>query len=485
MLHTMSKLLKLNADAAVAHKMEVDERIASGSTCQYSCNRKWLMKAVEHSTQQHEEAVAEAASLDLMIGDDAAEEITDDLVEANKPGPEDDEVVLKDIVNDENMAAEDNPEKASEKGQQHPPEVIAKGEEAVKEDPSLFKKAEGFFKGAFDDLFDGKELARMAMMYVGSRALGYSHGGSLNWAAKQYVTRLDAKQAGIQKNAHEYAKSGKYTPESVAAYQKTGALSSLQTKTNPPTITGNTMTRSVNGKKQVFQEIKIGDNTMYVAPDGTKLTAQQVESNSNPYEPAFEVGTKEYRARRSRATNDAAARFTEVRDSADAITGDRGSVVGHHTNIHPRQASDEFWNFMEGKGIDPESNEALAIMTNAYNSAIADGKTKDVKPHSLKPYLEQEFIREKTGAPEVFITNAKKVAEGARPTYVREDKFRTLLNDFDTVAGQHNKTRDEVFQKLLSDWQGLDEDQRKLYKGNKDESPFYNFAQQKLGSVFK
>ena len=211
------KVAEANADAAVAHKMEVDERIANNQPVSTHA-KEMAEKAVEHSTQQHKEAVAEAASLDLMIGDDAAEEITDDLVEANKPGPEDDEVVLKDIVNDENMANEDNPEKASEKGQQHPPEVIAKGEEAVKEDPSLFKKAEGFFKGAFDDLFDKKELARMAMMYVGSRALGYSHGGSLNWAAKQYVSRVDAKQASRESFIKTNAKN--FTPKSLDAYRR-------------------------------------------------------------------------------------------------------------------------------------------------------------------------------------------------------------------------------------------------------------------------
>ena len=475
------KVAEANADAAVAHKMEVDERIAKGQPVSTHA-KEMAEKAVEHSTQQHKEAVAEAASLDLMIGDDAAEEITDDLVEANKPGPEDDEVVLKDIVNDENMANEDNPEKASEKGQQHPPEVIAKGEEAVKEDPSLFKKAEGFFKGAFDDLFDKKELARMAMMYVGSRALGYSHGGSLNWAAKQYVSRVDAKQASRESFIKTNAKN--FTPKSLDAYRKTGDLSTLEAVGKPDTITGNVKTRISNGKKEVYQEIKRGDNTLYKGPDGAVYTAAQLENSTKDYHAEFDSSTPEYRTRRSRATKAAAERFEGARDIYD-INPDSEDGKGQYTKIPPKKAAQEFWSFMESKGYDPESDEALAIMTNAYQSAIADAKGGIAEAHSLKPYLESEYIRETTGAPEVFITNPEKVAKGAPPTYVRDDKFSNLLRNFDIVGDKHGKSRDEVFQKLLSDWQGMDEDQREPYGGNEDESPFYNFAQQNLQSVFE
>ena len=183
----------------------------------------------------------------------------------------------------------------------------------------------------------------MAIMYVGSRALGYSHGGSLNWAAKQYVSRLDAKNASLAQNAKEFAKSGKYSPESVSAYQKSGDLADLKPVGATANVTGNTMTRTIDGEKVVFQEVKVGDNTLYQAPNGKTMTAAAIESASQPYEAAFEKGTKEYRARRSRATNDAAGRFEEVWKAEDTIPGGRDKPATHFTKIRPKQAADEFW----------------------------------------------------------------------------------------------------------------------------------------------
>ena len=325
----------------------------------------------------------------------------------------------------------------------------------------------------------------MALMYVGSRALGYSHGGSLNWAAKQYASRLSAKESSLAQNAKEFAKSGKYTPASVAAYQESGDLSKLAPVGVTDTITGNANVRTIRGQKVAFQEIKRGDNVMYKAPDGTVYTAAQLENATQPYEAAFEKGTKEYRARRSRATNDAAGRFEEVWKAEDTIPGGRDKPNTHFTNIRPKQASDEFWAWSEGMGLDPESDEALQVMTNAYRSAIADGKTGDVKPNSLKPYLQQEFIRAKTGAPEEFITNPGAVAKGERPQFVRADKMQSFVRNVDSIAESNGKSRDEVFQFLLSNWQKMDEETRKLYRANDDESSFYLYAQQELANSMK
>ena len=361
-------------------------------------------------------------------------------------------------------------------------------------DEETVEQNKSIFQDLFGGLFDKKELARMAVLAAGSMALGYSPLGSLRWAATNYVGRLDAKAsaqassaAQMDKNAFELTKTGKFSPESVQAYRKTGNLSVLQSAGAQWTPTANTNTRSFKGGKVAFQEVKSADGSIgYRDPSsGAIYTAAQLENNSKPFEPAFEKGTPEYRARRSRATGDAAGRFQEVFEAEDVLTNDKGTVVGHRTGIKPKQAADEYWAFMESHGMDPESDESYQIMTNAYRSAIADSEGKEYKPKSLKPYLQQEYIRESTGTTAEFITNPDQVAEGGQPKFVNVDKMRVITDEVQHVADNNGKSRDEVFQFLLSKWNNLDNSAKKGYKGNNDESPFYVFMQSELFSLYK
>ena len=79
---------------------------------------------------------------------------------------------LNDIVTD--TAGESQPESTNEK--QKAEELGNKSNKKEKQ------KAESFFKNLLGGLFDKRELARAAIMYLGSRAMGYNHGGSLNFA---------------------------------------------------------------------------------------------------------------------------------------------------------------------------------------------------------------------------------------------------------------------------------------------------------------
>ena len=85
-----------------------------------------------------------------------------------------------------------------------------------------------FFKDAFSDLFDGKELARMAIMYAGSRALGYDHFGSLNYSMKNYIKRVDADIAQREKFISSKAAIETYTAASLQKYRETGDRNLLE-----------------------------------------------------------------------------------------------------------------------------------------------------------------------------------------------------------------------------------------------------------------
>ena len=483
------KAAENNLEAAQEDLAEMEARIEAGEPVnEYTLEQ--AQAAVENQQDKLIEAGSAAAAFQEEIdaeGVVAAETLLD---QANVPGEDDDKATLEGLAESEEFENEDAPDKDSDKGTQSTSEVEAAGEEAAKADPSLVDKATGFFKSAFSDLFDGKELARMALMYVGSRALGYSHGGSLNWAAKQYSARLEAKEASTQKYANEFAKSGKYTPASVAAYQKSGDLSDLVSAGAAYTPTGNAVVKMIGGQKVPLQEVKSSDGgTYYQTPTGKIVNAATI-ATSPDFEPAFEKGTKEYRARRSRATNDAAKRFEEVWTAEDQwVDGDNKGTV---TNIRPRQASDEFWAWSEKMGLDPESDEALQIMTLAYQQAINDGRGGDVKPSSLKPYLEQQYIRENTGAPELFSTNPDR-KPGERPTYIRGDKMASLNREVQALALTMPKLQglapqdaaSRFYDLAVAEWNKLDPEIQKLNNksATEGETGFYFYMKSRMAQL--
>ena len=109
-------------------------------------------------------------------------------------------------------------------------------EAAAKKDPGMVEKAGGFLKGILGDLFDEKELKRAAIMYAGSRLLGYNHQGSLRHSLKNYVGRVDQKVTNRQEFVKTNAKN--FTPASLQQYKETGDLSVLQKLGSPVTASG-------------------------------------------------------------------------------------------------------------------------------------------------------------------------------------------------------------------------------------------------------
>jgi len=72
-------------------------------------------------------------------------------------------------------------------------QVAKTGEQGKSEDPAGWEAAYGWVENNFGHMFDKKLLARMATLYLGSRILGYEHLDSARYAAKDYLTELDAK----------------------------------------------------------------------------------------------------------------------------------------------------------------------------------------------------------------------------------------------------------------------------------------------------
>jgi len=110
--------------------------------------------------------------------------------------------------------------------------VETKGQETGNNNPALLDGAIKFFKDVFGSLYDEQELGRMAIMYLGSRAFGYSHGGSAKFAVKNYLQRTDAKKSAKISEIKDLVKSGDYTTASIEAYKQTGNINDLKKVTD-------------------------------------------------------------------------------------------------------------------------------------------------------------------------------------------------------------------------------------------------------------
>ena len=387
----------------------------------------------------------------------------------------------KKFPDDKTVPKDTTPEDAEGKGKTAPPEQIS--------------KAESFLSSILGDLFDKGELKRMALMYVGGRMLGGSHNGSLNFAAKAYVKRVDAKVSAHDKYVKQLTKDGLYKPSSIAKYKRTKNLADLEKKDATYSATGGaSITKLIPVKGGGFKETTVvpvknssTGEISYRAVDGTILPAEVI-ANARDAKPELKAGTDEYYARRDRVYNQMEKSFAETRDNDGNYELD-GKTKKYYTNVGPRKAAREFFAWAESVGQDPESTQSMDILTMAQEQMITEAKSKKFRPGSLTPYLEYQMIREKTTAPELFLLNPKEMAKGKPPKMIRMDQMQSLYQNIDhLIHSRGNKTtRDAMFAKGVQNWQSLSQSERDDYdKGAEKDvgiNGFYNFMQDTMAAV--
>lgn len=106
--------------------------------------------------------------------------------------------------------------------------VIAEGNDLKVADPTMWDSVTNWLSNSFKDLIDDDKLMNAGLLYLGSRAMGYSHDGSLNFVGKRYLGQIDSKL----KVADQAMLSNKYTRESVKKYRDTGKVEDLIAKTS-------------------------------------------------------------------------------------------------------------------------------------------------------------------------------------------------------------------------------------------------------------
>lgn len=397
------------------------------------------------------------------------------------------EVVDGTKSNEKEIPKDTTPEAAEDKGKTAPPEQIS--------------KAESFLSGILGDLFDKGELKRMAIMYVGGRMLGGSHNGSLNFAAKQYVKRVDSKASEHKKYVKQLTKDGIYNAKSIALYNKTKNISDLEKKGATYSPTGGApITKmipqfnkegKVKGyKKATLVPVKdsITGGTHYQSTSGAVMHPAQIAS-LNDYREELDDNTEAYKQRRSRILVDMERYFSEIRDKPGNSKGE-GDEKEYIVGVGPAEAALSYYDWAKKQGVDPDSTAGRKVMTQAYETMVAEAAGKDIKytPNDFTQFLESQQLRESTGAPELFMINENAVMnKKATPKYVQADKMSLLYQNLDTVIlGIPNSSTDrgDIIGIAIQKWNKLDSSEegrtlRKKYNDSAEksagESGFYKY----------
>ena len=339
--------------------------------------------------------------------------------------------------------------------------------------------ASGKLKEAFGDLFDTKELARMAVVFAGAMATGASAGQALAISGQMYLSRVDAKQATQQKYMNDLATGGKYTPASLQAYKESGDLGMLMpTSQGGVAGTGQYQDFYGPGGKITAEKVKVGkDQYKWVGPNG-----QVVDGRRFNQDPSNVRGTPEYRTRINSSTKQVEGVLDGLRSTFDKQgTGDE---TFYKTDVVPAAQAGKIAEWAASNNVAPE--EMAGLVESAYHNAINDKRQDGARVRDLTPYLNQLVIRQSVGASsEVFRTNPG--ADGP-PQYLDTEKM-TVMNrvasDLLKSKGFKGGSQDlanQFYTAAISDWNKLPAGVKKDWerKANKGENGFYHFAQDYL-----
>jgi hypothetical protein len=278
-----------------------------------------------------------------------------------------------------------------------PPKKVK--DEGENTDPATMDKIFEFFKGAFSDVFDGRELARMAIMYAGSRALGYSHGGSLNYSMKNYIKRVDASVAAREKFINSAEAIKRFTPASLAEYRKTGDRSKLKSLAPDMKKTGSNVYVRGIGKVQTFED---QDGVQYVEYAGKTVPIDKLKGIVEPWDEDVHGDKAVVNKFSSFAKEEIDVVNSELNLSDDKSLKINSEAIGNQANEFMRK-------IMRRNGV--SINEAQPFY-NSINGAIGDylrakaeAKKNGTKmPMSLEAYIEVRTFQPLTGVSQSAIT---------------------------------------------------------------------------------
>ena len=356
-------------------------------------------------------------------------------------------------------------------------QVTATGEGGTKEQKSAAVEA---IKGAFGDLFDSKELARMGILYLGSRLMGYSHAGSLRYAGQSYIQRVDAKAAAEDKFVKENI--GNFTPASLKAYQDSGDPTDLVPVGATPEASGEfkTMYNEATGQRVRAQKYKVGDQTVWMYPD--EETGELQQAGFAWTDDASSIsGTNEWS---QRVATDSAAYTSmieqELGEGGGIIKGKDGSNVPL-TNIRSKTQGRVVADWAIKNKVPPELMGG--ILQGAVADAIAHSTANpNARATDLTSYLNDRYVISLSGNPDAFkLANGKTmdVTEIAKVGKKASNIIRATTGD--AYKGASDAVVQTIFFKAaLQKWQDADQEYWTKQAKGSNKSPFFLFVENDL-----
>ena len=257
----------------------------------------------------------------------------------------------------------------------------------------------GFFSKMMNHALSDRALSSLVMNYVGSRAMGYDHGASFQFAAKKYGKQIEASQALEDK----LYLSGKYKAPSIKRAMEKGDFGELVLAKSGMNATTTFKDFYKGGKKYRAQKYKIGDNEIFYAVDPQTKQHIPIDSSFSD-DDRYSKGTKGYSDRIKEARSQLATKYKEVEDrlgiDPDAKSTDpRRFYIGQG----PDSLAKEFVSWAEDNGVEPDDSRALDIAATAYRQAVLAVKDGRIKrgTSSIRDFLDDQMIRESTGTQEL------------------------------------------------------------------------------------
>lgn len=254
-------------------------------------------------------------------------------------------------------------------------EVEGAGDDQKNEDPTMWEKAKGFIYDAFDEVLDTKGLTQAALLYLGSRALGYSHGGSLNYVGKAYAQQIGNKL----KAADKASLSNKFTKESVEKYRKTGNVSDLKATSSWSDDKTNIYVNNAGKTFNVVSQKSADGKIRHIDVDtGKPIDIRKLELNED------RTARVANNSKRSAGIADAEYRARIPKDDQDSIRArlPTPEAIGNATSTK----------FIE-MGLNPaQANKIIADITREMIKDVSVNDKLELTEASLIPYVNKRIL---------------------------------------------------------------------------------------------
>jgi hypothetical protein len=303
----------------------------------------------------------------------------------------------------------------------------------------------GWFMDTFKDMFSGKELARMALVYTGSRAMGYTHGASLNYGMKNYLTRVDSKAKEKQDFITKDSNLSKYTKASLEKYRITGNVSDLVSIGSSVKAPSGSIYARGFGELPTFTmsdgttKIELGGN--YLSPDHPALKGRVEKMNSEVHGDV--AVTKRFSSYTDKAIAEKNVKFGLKENKSKGNPSDPRVVV--NSDRIAGEANQFYRNVLRSNNVSindaPAYQAAMQRGIDDYLEAlVASNVNKSKAPISVKPYLKAQVFHPLTGISVDMTKNTTKEnlnsiyskIENGIPFKKSSDKFqRAFQNEWD------------------------------------------------------